>query len=50
MQVRNGMTDAVLTVGPGHTLREAARAMSSRKVGAALVNDLDQPGPGIRAA
>ena len=47
MQVRNGMTDAVLTVGPGHTLREAARAMSSRKVGAALVNDLDQPGPGI---
>jgi CBS domain-containing protein len=47
MQVRNAMTDAVLTVGPGHTLREAARAMSSRKVGAAIVNDPDQPGPGI---
>jgi CBS domain-containing protein len=36
MQVRNGMTDAVLTVGPSHTLREAARAMSARKVGAAI--------------
>jgi CBS domain-containing protein len=47
MQVRNGMTDAVLTVGPGHTLRDAARAMSARKVGAAIVNDPDQPGPGI---
>jgi CBS domain-containing protein len=47
MQVRNGMTDAVLTVGPSHTLREAARAMSARKVGAAIVNDPDQPGPGI---
>ena len=47
MQVRDGMTDAVLTVGPSHTLREAARAMTSKKVGAAVVNDPDQPGPGI---
>jgi CBS domain-containing protein len=47
MQVRTGMTDAVLTVGPGHTLREAAKAMTSRKVGAAIVNDPDAPGPGI---
>src|SRR4051794_9790312 len=47
MQVRNGMTDAVLAVGPGHTLREAARAMAQRKVGAAVVNDPEQPGPGI---
>jgi CBS domain-containing protein len=47
MQVRNGMTDAILTVGPGHTLREAARLMTQRSVGAAVVNDPDQPGPGI---
>jgi CBS domain-containing protein len=47
MQVRNGMTDTVLEVGPGHTLREAARLMGQRKVGAAVVNDPEQPGPGI---
>jgi CBS domain-containing protein len=47
MQVRDGMTEAVLTVGPSHTLRQAARAMSERKVGAAIVNDPDEPGPGI---
>jgi CBS domain-containing protein len=47
MQVRNGMTDAILAVGPGHTLRDAARAMAQRKVGAAVVNDPEQPGPGI---
>ena len=47
MQVRNGMSDVVLTVGPGHTLREAARAMADRGVGAAVVVDPDQPGPGI---
>ena len=47
MQVRNGMTETVLEIGPGHTLREAARAMAHKKVGAAVVNDPDQPGPGI---
>ena len=47
MKVRNGMTDAILAVGPGHTLREAARAMAQKKVGAAVVNDPEQPGPGI---
>lgn len=47
MQVRNGMTDAVLVVGPGHTLRDAARAMAQKRVGAAVVNDPEQPGPGI---
>jgi CBS domain-containing protein len=41
------MTDTILSVGLGHTLREAARSMSERKVGAAVVNDPDQPGPGI---
>jgi CBS domain-containing protein len=47
MHVRDGMTDAILAVGPGHTLREAARQMTQRKVGAAVVNDPEQPGPGI---
>src|SRR5205085_7495854 len=47
MQVRDGMTDAILAVGPGHTLRDAARAMAQKKVGAAVVNDPEQPGPGI---
>jgi CBS domain-containing protein len=47
MFVREGMTEVVLTVGPGHTLREAAAAMCSRNVGAAVVIDPDSPGPGI---
>ena len=47
MEVREGMSSLVLTVGPGHTLRDAARAMASKKVGAAVVLDPDQPGPGI---
>jgi CBS domain-containing protein len=47
MQVRDGMSKVVLTVGPGHTLREAARAMSERGVGGAVVIDPEQPGPGI---
>ena len=47
MHVRDGMSAAVLTVGPGHTLREAARLMSERQVGAAIVLDPEQPGPGI---
>ncbi|MDX6257549.1 MAG: hypothetical protein QOJ11_3883 [Frankiales bacterium] len=41
MQVRDGMSSAVLTIGPQHTLREAARRMSERKVGAAVVLDSD---------
>jgi CBS domain-containing protein len=47
MQVSEGMSSVVLTIGPGHTLREAARHMSERGVGAAVVVDPDQPGPGI---
>ena len=47
MQVRQGMSDVVLTVGPGHTLREAAGAMSRRHVGAAVVVDPEAPGPGV---
>jgi CBS domain-containing protein len=41
------MSGVVLTVGPGHTLREASQAMAERSVGAAIVLDPDQPGPGI---
>jgi CBS domain-containing protein len=47
MEVREGMSPMVLTAGPGHTLREAARLMAERKVGAAVVIDPDDPGPGI---
>ena len=47
MQVRDGMSSVVLTVGPSHTLQEAARLMADRNVGAAIVMDPDSPGPGI---
>jgi CBS domain-containing protein len=47
MHVRDGMTTVVLTVGPQHTLREAARLMAQRRVGAAVVLDPETPGPGI---
>ncbi len=47
MQVRDGMSEVVLSVGPGHTLREAAAAMCGRRVGAAIVLDPDAPGPGV---
>jgi CBS domain-containing protein len=47
MEVREGMSSVVLTVGPGHTLREAARRMTERSVGAAVVIDEQAPGPGI---
>jgi len=47
MRVRDGMSREVLTIGPGHTLRQAARQMSARRVGAAVVVDADRDGPGI---
>src|SRR3954468_5455977 len=47
MQVRDGMSEVVLTVGPGHSLRHAARLMADRRVGAAVVVDPDSAGPGI---
>ncbi len=47
MHVREGMSTVVLTVGPGHTLRQAARLMSERKVGAAVVIDPESEGFGI---
>ena len=47
MQVSDGMSSVILTIGPSHTLRDAAKAMTERKVGAAVVIGPDQPGPGI---
>ena len=47
MQVREGMSSLVLTIGPGHTIRDAATRMTERNVGAAVVVDDEQPGPGI---
>ncbi len=47
MEVREGMTSVVLTLGPGHTLREAAKRMSERGVGAAVVIGDEEPGPRI---
>src|SRR5215207_11051537 len=47
MRVQEGMSTVVLTVGPGHTLRQAAAQMAERNVGAAVVNDPDGMGPGI---
>jgi CBS domain-containing protein len=47
MQVRKGMSTEILTVGPGHTLRQASTQMAERNVGAAVVNDPEGMGPGI---
>ena len=47
MNVRDGMTNVVLTVGPAHTLREASRQMSARRVGAAVVIEPEHAGIGI---
>ena len=41
------MSNLVLTIGPEHTMRDAARSMADRKVGAAVVMDPDSPGPAI---
>ncbi len=45
MQVREGMSEVVLSVGTSHTLRQAATKMVERGTGAALVIDDDSPGP-----
>lgn len=47
MQVRDGMSEVVLTVGPSHTLREAAAMMVDKGTGAALVADDEMPVPCI---
>jgi CBS domain-containing protein len=47
MQVRDAMSTVVLSIGPDHTLRQAARLMAARRVGAAVVIDPDSFGLGI---
>ncbi|OKI09597.1 histidine kinase [Streptomyces sp. CB02923] len=47
MYVRNAMSTVVLTIGPAHTLRQAAHLMAARRVGAAVVLDTDTSGLGI---
>jgi CBS domain-containing protein len=47
MLVRDAMSTVVLTIGPAHTLRQAAALMSARRVGAAVVLDPDEGGIGI---
>ncbi|MEU2928661.1 CBS domain-containing protein [Streptomyces sp. NPDC048304] len=47
MLVRDAMSTVILTVGPAHTLRQAANLMSARRVGAAVVLDPDAGGIGI---
>jgi signal-transduction protein with cAMP-binding, CBS, and nucleotidyltransferase domain len=41
------MTEHVLTITPARSLRDAARFMSEHNVGAAVIFDPEQPGPGI---
>lgn len=47
MQVKDAMSTAVLSIGPAHTLRQAAVLMSQRRVGAAVVVDPEADGHGI---
>jgi CBS domain-containing protein len=45
--VASAMSTEVLSVGPGHTLRQVAAIMASSKVGSAVVHDTDGSGVGI---
>ncbi len=47
MRVRDAMSTTILSIGPDHTLRAAARMMAARRVGAAAVVDPDTSGIGI---
>jgi CBS domain-containing protein len=47
MKVDDGMSVLVLVIGPAHTLREAARMMAARQVGAAVVVNPEHAGVGI---
>jgi CBS domain-containing protein len=42
MQVRELTSHATVTVGPGHTLRDAARIMAEHKVGSAVIRDAEE--------
>jgi signal-transduction protein with cAMP-binding, CBS, and nucleotidyltransferase domain len=47
VEVREGMSSIVLSVGPSHTLRETAIKMAEKGTGSAIVFDDEQPGPRI---
>lgn len=47
MKVRDAMTEEVLTMTPGRSLRAAATFMCEHNVGAVVIMDPEQPGPGI---
>lgn len=47
MLVRDAMSPLEVEVGVAHSLRQAARLMTARGVGAAVVMDPDGAGPGI---
>jgi CBS domain-containing protein len=47
--VSEAMSAVVLSIGPSHTLREAAQRMVERGVGSAVINDPDAMGPGLIA-
>ena len=47
MKVRDAMTENVFTITPGRSLREAAAFMTEHNVGAAVILDPEEPGPGI---
>ncbi len=46
MKVRDAMTGDVLTMTPGRSLRDAAKSMADHNVGAVVIEDPEQPGPG----
>ena len=47
--VKEAMSAVVVSVGPEHTLRQAAERMAERGVGSAVINDPDAMGPGMVA-
>jgi signal-transduction protein with cAMP-binding, CBS, and nucleotidyltransferase domain len=47
MLVRDAMNSVTVTIGPSHTMRDAARRMIAGGTGAAIVFDPELPGPGI---
>lgn len=47
MQVGEAMSEVVVTVGPHHSLQDAARLMADKRVGAAVVEDPELPGAAI---
>jgi CBS domain-containing protein len=47
VKVREAMSENVLTISPGCSLRDAARFLTDHNVGAAVIMDPEQPGPGI---